>query len=107
MCSNWLSFPHKLSISLKLLFISSFVTSFPPKLVTKFLECDLIVFEEISHVIQNKKGIFVSKRDTTSLSETIKKVMENYSSIQKDMLKNKLPTKEEFIKQMSNILNLN
>ena len=31
--------------------------------------------------------------------------MKNYSEIQKNMKKNKLPTKKEFINQMINILN--
>ena len=64
----------------------------------------VIIFEEISHVIQNKKGIFVSKRNVKSLSETIEFIMKNYSTIQDSMNKNKLPTREQFISQISNIL---
>ena len=67
----------------------------------------VIVFEEIKHVIKNKKGIFVSKRNAKSLLETIDFIMKNYSEIQESMHKNKLPTKQEFISQMSNILSSN
>ena len=67
----------------------------------------IIIFEEIHHVIKNKKGIFVSKRNAKSLQETIDFIMKNYTSIQENMSKNKLPTKEEFISQMSNILSSN
>jgi len=35
----------------------------------------VIIFEEIKHVIQNKEGIFVSKRNAKSLSETIHFIM--------------------------------
>ena len=64
----------------------------------------VIIFEEINHIIQNRHGIFVSKRNAKSLSETIKFIMSNYSNIRENMEKNKLPTKQEFILQMAQIL---
>ena len=64
----------------------------------------VIIFEEINHIIQNRHGIFVSKRNAKSLSETIKFIMSNYSNIRENMEKNKLPTKQEFILQMARIL---
>ena len=67
----------------------------------------VIIFEEIKHIIQNREGIFVSKRNTKSLLDTINFIMKNYSKIQESMNKNKLPTKQEFITQMNNILNPN
>ena len=65
----------------------------------------VIVFEEISHVIGNREGIFVCKRNSKSLSETINYIMKNYNAIQEKMLKNILPTKESFLKQLTFILN--
>ena len=67
----------------------------------------VIVFEEISHVIGKRKGIFVSKRDSTSLSKTICYIMENYHLIQKKIMQNVLPTRDNFLKQMSNVINEN
>jgi glycosyltransferase involved in cell wall biosynthesis len=64
----------------------------------------VIIFEEINHIIQNKYGVFVSKRNAKSLSETIDFIMRNYSNIQENMKKNKLPTKQEFISQITQIL---
>ena len=64
----------------------------------------VIIFEEINHVIQNRYGLFVSKRNAKSLSETIDFIMNNYLNIQENMKKNKLPTKQEFILQMTQIL---
>jgi len=77
-----------------------------PKVIDESLarERPVIIFEEIQHVIQNKKGIFVSKRNSKSLLDTINFIMENYKSIQESIKKNKLPTKQEFISQMTNIL---
>ena len=65
----------------------------------------VIIFEEISHVIQNRKGIYISKRNAQSLMETINFIMKNYKNIEEEMKKNKLPTKQEFILQISKILN--
>ena len=42
----------------------------------------VILFEDISHIIQNRDGVFVSKRDVNSLTQTINFVMKNYLSIQ-------------------------
>ena len=64
----------------------------------------VIIFEEINHVIQNKYGLFVSKRNAKSLSETIDFILNNYLNIQENMKKNKLPTKQEFISQIAQIL---
>jgi hypothetical protein len=55
-------------------------------------------------VIQNREGVFVSERNAKSVSEKIKYIMENYLSIQLKMQKNKLPTKNLFISQMTEIL---
>jgi len=67
----------------------------------------VIIFEEIKHINQNRKGIFVSKRNVKSLLETIEFIMKNYISIQESMKENKLPTKKEFISQMNKILSSN
>jgi glycosyltransferase involved in cell wall biosynthesis len=64
----------------------------------------VIVFDEIEHVIENKKGIFVSQRNYESLLKTINEIKNNYKSIQEEMKKNNLPTNKEFIKQMVNII---
>jgi len=68
----------------------------------------VIVFDEIKHVIGDKKGIFVSKRNYESLLDTINNIKNNYQKIQEEMKQNNLPTNKEFIKQMGNIIsNLN
>ena len=68
----------------------------------------VIVFDEIKHVIGDKKGIFVSKRNYESLLNTINNIKNNYQKIQEEMKQNNLPTNKEFIKQMENIIsNLN
>ena len=67
----------------------------------------IIVFKEIEHVIENRKGIFVTTRDYSSLSETIKYIINNYDSIQESMKLNKLPDNDTFINQLKEILSKN
>ena len=66
----------------------------------------VIIFEEIEYIVRNKVGIFVSKRDIESFSETTKYIMDNYNEIQKKMAANNLPTKKSMIKEISEIINL-
>jgi len=64
----------------------------------------VIIFEDIAYVVKGKKGIFVSKRDINSFLETVKYITQNYHEIQKQIEKNKLPTKKDMLKQISNIV---
>ena len=68
----------------------------------------VVVFEDIKHVISNKKGIFVTKRNYKNLLEVINFIKNNYKKIQAEIKLNNLPIKKEFIKKMVNIIsNLN
>ena len=64
----------------------------------------VIIFEDIEYIIRKKKGIFVSKRNINSFTETAKYIIDNYKEIQKNMEKNVLPTKKNMIKQISDII---
>ena len=57
----------------------------------------VIIFEDINHVIGDKKGIFVAKRNFLNFFGVLNHIKKNYKKIQKDMMKNKLPTNKEFI----------
>ena len=59
----------------------------------------VIIFDDIKHVIGDKKGIFVSKRNFINFFGTLNNIKKNYKRIQKDMKKNKLPTNKEFIEK--------
>ena len=48
----------------------------------------VIIFEEISYVLNNKKGIFISKRDQKSFEETVNFIVKNYEKIQQDIAEN-------------------
>ena len=91
------------------IFVLPSFTEAHPKVIDESLARNrpVIIFEEIKHVIQNRKGIFVSKRNLKSFIETVNFIMKNYENIQENINKNKLPTKKEFISQMDNILSSN
>jgi len=65
----------------------------------------VIIFDEISHVVKDFKGVIISKRNSQSLLKAINFVIDNYNNIQDDMKNNKLPTKDNFISAMIKILN--
>ena len=64
----------------------------------------VIVFDEIKHVIGNKKGIFIASRNFESLFKTINEIKNNYQSIQEEIKQNNLPENKEFIRQMGDII---
>ncbi len=64
----------------------------------------VIIFEEIKHLIGDKKGIFVSKRNLSSLKETIDYIKKNYRKICEQIGQNKLPLNRDFINEMSRLI---
>ena len=65
----------------------------------------VIIFNEIKHVIGDKKGIFIAKRNFINFFGTLNNVKKNYKRIQKEMKKNKLPTNKEFIEKFVKSIN--
>ena len=65
----------------------------------------VIIFEDIKHIIKNRKGIFISERNINSLRSTIKYIMQNYYNIQKEIDQNKFPLEEDMFKQISKVIN--
>ena len=89
-----------------ILILPSF-TEAHPKIIDEALSRfrPIIIFKEIEHIIGDRKGIFVTNRDSNSLKKLIYYIMQNYNNIQKKIEENKLPTKEKFIKDLVNIIN--
>ena len=88
--------------------LPSFTEGYPMALLEALArKRPVIIFEEIKHVIGDKKGIFVSKRNLKSLVETIDHIKKNYKEIVEQMNQNELPTNKDFIKEFRDlILNL-
>ena len=64
----------------------------------------VIIFKDIEHVIEDKKGIFVAERNSKSLLEKIDFIKKNYFSIQEEMKKNNLPTNQDFLRELSSTI---
>ena len=65
----------------------------------------VIIFDEIKHVIGEKKGIFVAKRNFLNFFGILNQIKKNYKKIQKEIKNNKLPTNKEFIEEFVNAIN--
>ena len=65
----------------------------------------VIIFDEIKHVIGEKKGIFVAKRNFLNFFSILNQIKKNYKKIQKEIKNNKLPTNKEFIEEFVNAIN--
>ncbi len=64
----------------------------------------VIIFEEIKHIVGTYKGVFVSKREYSSLIKQIEFIKENYRFIQKEIETNVLPKNDNFIKSIQKII---
>ena len=64
----------------------------------------VILFKEIQYIVGNRIGVFISERNVNSLTKTVEYILKNYLNIQESMLKNKLPTRNEFILKINDIL---
>ena len=67
----------------------------------------VIIFEDIKHIIKNRKGIFISERNINSLRSTIKYIMQNYYNIQKEIDQNKFPLEKDMFKQIADVISSN
>ena len=65
----------------------------------------VLIFDDIKHIIKNTKGIFFCKRDLNNFLDKIDYILNDYRFIQKQIIKNSLPQKNIFIRQLRNILN--
>jgi len=64
----------------------------------------VIIFDDIEYIVKGRRGIFVSKRNINSFLATTKYIMQNYEQIQKNIEKNKFSSKDDMIKQISDII---
>jgi len=87
--------------------LPSFTESYP-KVVDESLSRlrPVIIFDEISHILNNRYGIFVCKRSSQELLTLINKIILNYDSICKKILNNDFSTKENFFKKFYSVLNI-
>ena len=66
----------------------------------------VIVFDDIKYVINNRNGVFSSKRDPKELIKLINFIKKNNQLISRRLKKNKLPKKEVFLKNLYRIISI-
>jgi len=65
----------------------------------------VLIFENIGHIIRDRKGIFVSQRNLDSFTEITKYIMQNYKKIQSEIEKNKLTLEKDMFNDIAAIVN--
>lgn len=88
------------------IFILPSYTEAHPKVIDEALARykPVIIFDDIKHVIGDRVGIFVCKRNSEDLENKISYIYKNYSKIVKNISKNILPTKKVFLEDLNNII---
>lgn len=88
------------------IFILPSYTEAHPKVIDEALARykPVIIFDDIKHVIGDRIGIFVCKRNSEDLENKISYIYKNYSKIVKNISKNILPTKKVFLEDLNNII---
>ena len=87
--------------SSKIFILPSYTEGFP-KVISESLARlrPIIIFEEIKHVISDRNGIFICKRNEKNINKTINYILKNYKDIQKKITKNNFYTKDNFKKEL-------
>jgi len=67
----------------------------------------VILFDDIKYIIGKRLGVFSVKRDYRDLQKKINFIINNYSGIHKKIIQNRLPTRNQFLKDLIIILKKN
>jgi glycosyltransferase involved in cell wall biosynthesis len=88
------------------IFILPSYTEAHPKVIDEALARfrPVIIFDDIKHIVADRAGIFICKRNSEDLKDKIHYIYRNYSKILKKISKNRLPTKRNFIENLNKIL---
>lgn len=88
------------------IFVLPSFTEGSPKVILESLSRlrPVIIFRDIKHVKSKFRGVFVINRNTKELKKTIIFILKNYEKIQLQMKKNKIPTKDQFQKDLIRII---
>ena len=77
-----------------------------PKVVDEALSRlrPVIIFDDISYIVSDRKGVFVAKRNLRSFNRVILNIKENHVLIEKEIKKNILPKKNSFLIELQKII---
>ena len=87
--------------SSRVFILPSFTEGFPKVISESLVRLrPIIIFDEIKHVLNKRKGIYVCKREMNNIKKKIDFIFGNYGKIQKMMRKNTFHTKNNFKKEL-------
>lgn len=86
--------------------LPSYTECYPQVILESFSRLrPVIVFPEIKHLKSNyENGVFIAKRNASSLEAMIIKLSKNYSKISSNLKKNKIMNKKKYQQKIKNIL---
>ena len=92
--------------SSRIFILPSYTEGFP-KVISESLARlkPIIIFEEIKHIVDNRNGIFICKRNKKNIDRTINYIFKNYKKIQREISKNNFYTKDNFKKELLELTN--
>lgn len=92
--------------SSRIFILPSYTEGFP-KVISESLARlkPIIIFEEIKHILDNRNGIFICKRNKKNIDRTINYIFRNYKKIQREISKNNFYTKDNFKKELLELTN--
>ena len=92
--------------SSRIFILPSYTEGFP-KVISESLARlkPIIIFEEIKHILDNRNGIFICKRNKRNIDKTINYIFKNYKKIQREISKNNFYTKDNFKKELLELTN--
>lgn len=88
------------------IFVLPSFTEAHPKVIDEALSRlkPVIIFDDIAHVIENRIGIFKTKRNPKDFTNLVENIKKNYNEIVKNIYDNILPTKKKFIEDLTQII---
>ena len=88
------------------IFILPSYTEAHPKVIDEALSRmrPVVIFNDIRYVVQNRHGIFSVNRDSYKLIEVINYIKKNNKFIFKELKKNNLPQKNDFLESLHKII---
>lgn len=88
------------------IFVLPSYTEAHPKVIDEALSRlkPVIIFDDIAHVIENRIGVFKTKRNVQDFIDLVENIKKNYNEIVRKIYSNNLPTKKKFIQDLTKII---
>ena len=85
--------------------LPSYIEAYPQVILESLSRLKpIIIFNEIKQLKKTfKHGLISCKRDKKSFERTVKKIMQNYTNIQKNIFNERIYTKQSFFTEMEKI----